>query len=592
MKRTQRFSLLFTVLLCSVVCGLGCKESKVTETTQQRLWREGWEKKLQNWDKKVAKWQKALKTINKDIAKVEKNYKVWSLKEKKAKQQAKKHARAHEKHVHARKRSAVTKKVVQRRPVPKRPTSRPTTQPKKPTTQPSSVRPKPIYQESFAPAARRTVPAKGKKSLSHAAKMRQLIQMLRRKQMLHRKKTKKLGHTLLHKHFIRKTKSIAELQRIRLKDLRKRAKQIKHFLKWFSLGKVEKGRLLRLKYGLSRRSIVSKAKKKKAGVWELANQARYGRLQDYDWSKGDSYFTAYYLRKFLVLVVEFNKKNQLVDAKIGPCARPGTASLSELHSIMGHHAKLVDLIHATPVLKGAQFNPTQLLRSANALRSFGKKRIVAAMKFYLELVHRYRICRYRYNLDERKILPLLRLLFVRKKGAGAWPTWDQGQPNVRIGKSKYFPLFPLVLEKGLPFFLAGEYTRLAKPLGPIVKHVEDAAKHGELRKKNWAPKSSPIDAVKSLVASKAWNDLISSDNQKESKAGKVVRTIDAKAFASYHKSLLYKQATHALSALLSQKAVAKKTKSGKKQTSVVQQLSALRAVWDAQAQQWKKGSNQ
>lgn len=534
------------MLLCLFVAVsvTGCKKTENKQTAEQKLWREGWGKKLKDWQGKVASWQKEVAKMNKDIAKLERQLK----------------------------KNPPPRRVTTKRPAPRRvvrpaPVRRPVVR-TKPTTRPTS-------QPSSRPAAK----------VQPRVRPRPRIRLVRRFKRTSFRKRRRLSLPLLRQK--------------RLRFLKRRVAAIKQSIKWYALGKVEMGRLGRLQYQMPRATSIGKDKKRKAGVWETANLARYGLLRDYDWKKGKKLVTAYYLKPFVSLQVEFDAKDRLLDAKLVTCKRAGKGSIRELAVSLGHHYQVVALLHQSPLLDSWSFRSDRAIRVVNALRKHGKAEVIKGMKLYMELAHKHRVCRYRYDLLPERLVTVMRLLFTRRAKSGNWPVLNLGKPDVLPRTDNAFPLFPLALVDDVPVLLINGYVRSGKPVNSLSALLKDVQLNGVLRASDLAPKRLPTQVVEGLVKGKAWKVLMSAGSQDThvTKSNPVARKIKQDAFIRFHHGLLRTQALYSLTTLLKLNANPKKPVrlnaiQVTKATQWAKWSTAIRNAkprWDAAKQTWLPG---
>ena len=100
---------------------------------------------------------------------------------------------------------------------------------------------------------------------------------------------------------------------------------------------------------------------------------------------------------------------------------------------------------------GSRYNSKAMVQCVNELRRLGKKRALAALRRHIE----------RNGIrgdprEEEKVLLVCRLLFVNPAG---WQPPRLGAPGPEVASDliEEFPLFPIALEKGVPFLLLEGY---------------------------------------------------------------------------------------------------------------------------------------
>jgi hypothetical protein len=178
--------------------------------------------------------------------------------------------------------------------------------------------------------------------------------------------------------------------------------------------------------------------------------------------------------------------------------------------------RAVRLVHEAPKLKGYDFDPRRLLRSAAGLHPLGAEGVLRACEAYERLVNArtgdedIEIVRAaykratRYDLEEQRIFLVLRALFIRKDGTEGVPPARVGDPGVPVDAAHAaFPLFPLAIEGGVPFFLTGGYMLFGKAESPL-ERVAEVRKAHVLRPRPPVPSILPTEAADRLTSSKEW----------------------------------------------------------------------------------------
>jgi hypothetical protein len=175
--------------------------------------------------------------------------------------------------------------------------------------------------------------------------------------------------------------------------------------------------------------------------------------------------------------------------------------------LMIHSARFVD-----------DFDPVSLIRAVNTLLPLGKEKALLALRTYysvatkIDRLQRQPHRRFRYDLDEQRIFLVGRLLFVRKDGSPLMPWMAIGAPSSPVFVKKddpNWPLFPLVVESGIPFSLSGGYAIGGYPQSPL-GHLEFFDAHCVLRDGPLVPEGSPIAAVEAITRSRNWTNRIQS----------------------------------------------------------------------------------
>ncbi|MHC4599316.1 MAG: hypothetical protein ACYS47_09955, partial [Planctomycetota bacterium] len=171
----------------------------------------------------------------------------------------------------------------------------------------------------------------------------------------------------------------------------------------------------------------------------------------------------------------------------------------------GDRFEHVERIHKSPSILGIDYSPAALMRTVNHLHSLGKEDALAALKDYYFLSRRMDeasfIRRFVYRLEDKKVFLILRLLFRRKDGDPQMPEPVFGDPGIRISKNEHFPIFPLVLQDGIPFLLIHGYEGVGGHDQDIMEHIRFCEEKCVLIDEPLAPEGSAIDALEKLFAS-------------------------------------------------------------------------------------------
>ena len=167
----------------------------------------------------------------------------------------------------------------------------------------------------------------------------------------------------------------------------------------------------------------------------------------------------------------------------------------------------VNLVHQSPKVNGQEFNPVSLIKAVNGLRVLGKERALEVLRCYYKLAGYSGMAdtdfekRQTYDLDERRLFLILRILFVRKDGNPKMPELGLGMPSFWPKEDDTnWPLFPLTLENDIPFMLINGYTLAGVPESPL-SHIEYCEKYCTIREKPLQPADNPLVVVESLINS-------------------------------------------------------------------------------------------
>lgn len=193
------------------------------------------------------------------------------------------------------------------------------------------------------------------------------------------------------------------------------------------------------------------------------------------------------------------------DAKITFLEVIGLADLS--NEIPDHLFLPVKLVHDSSTLDGGNFNPALLIEAVNALRLFDKEHVLEALRTYSRLATSDRARRPLYDLDEYRISLVSRLLFVRRDGKKTMPAVEVGETLIDLeAPSDKWPMFPLALEKGVPFLVVSGYITHGPPWDPM-GDLDYYRHRCELRPRPLIPSAPYLDAANSFISSERWQSL-------------------------------------------------------------------------------------
>jgi hypothetical protein len=188
---------------------------------------------------------------------------------------------------------------------------------------------------------------------------------------------------------------------------------------------------------------------------------------------------------------------------------------------------LVQMVHESPSVDWKGFDPVVLIRTVNALQALGTDRALRVCEAYdalavgplrtrlsqnphdkLALEKEYLRTRL-YDLNEQRLIPILRLLFVRRDEEGRLPSLGLGLPSWIYDETarQQFPLFPLALQDDIPYLVAGAFTPTEARPGPL-EYIRFCRATCKVRDVALTPTAAPTDAVDALTKLKAWKDSV------------------------------------------------------------------------------------
>lgn len=195
-------------------------------------------------------------------------------------------------------------------------------------------------------------------------------------------------------------------------------------------------------------------------------------------------------------------------------AKKAMPDLNDLQTEIGQDLyPYVQLVHNAPAINGWTFNPAALVRAVNGLLPLGKERALDVLRKYFAVATANSDRREQLDLDEQRIFLVLRLLFICGQGEHCLPPLLIGAPDVEPPPGDdTWPLFPLAVVDDIPFLLTSGFGFMfGGAAQSSVEHIDYYAKYCELRDHPLEPKTSPLVAVESLVASGGWQKMVSAE---------------------------------------------------------------------------------
>ncbi len=200
-----------------------------------------------------------------------------------------------------------------------------------------------------------------------------------------------------------------------------------------------------------------------------------------------------------------------------------TVQFSDLKSEMAEGLfEPLKLIHLSPRVAGYEFDPVPLVRVVNGLHALGNEKALHALREYrklagesngsqdIEIIRRSYHRAWIYDIDDRRLFLIARLLFKRTDGVDQMPLLKLGATSPPGGPDKDWPLFPLVVGDDVPFLMINGYN-LAGAAEPSTRHIDYCERNCDLRKSPLLPADSPMRAAERVFASTQWKSLFSGD---------------------------------------------------------------------------------
>jgi hypothetical protein len=167
----------------------------------------------------------------------------------------------------------------------------------------------------------------------------------------------------------------------------------------------------------------------------------------------------------------------------------------------------MQMINGVPLFCGSgtskAWNPVMLVSAVNHLHFLGKEKAIAELREFLKIAGRSRVERDAADIDtsDRQVVILIvRLLFEPQDPEELLPKVRMGSPTPEEEDESLWPLFPLALQKNVPFLvIKGAGAIAGAPHNPR-SDLDWAEEHGKLRMRPLRPADNPINAVEKLLA--------------------------------------------------------------------------------------------
>jgi hypothetical protein len=173
----------------------------------------------------------------------------------------------------------------------------------------------------------------------------------------------------------------------------------------------------------------------------------------------------------------------------------------------------VKLIHESASIFDFDWDPLVLVRALNQFLALPQARVVRVLRTYERLAFKSAVRSVQYDLDTRRLIPLMLLLFESEDRAllSRLLLVDRYYIQVSAGQDNEWPHFPLTLVKDLPFTIMVGYNYFGVRES-YTRHLIGKQHPFHLRKAPLAPTGSPLAAVDQLRNSHRWQRLFATQN--------------------------------------------------------------------------------
>lgn len=184
----------------------------------------------------------------------------------------------------------------------------------------------------------------------------------------------------------------------------------------------------------------------------------------------------------------------------------GWGAFADLHQRQDvKHYSMLTLIQRAPRCDPDTFDSVALIRVVNALRKHSRATIVDSLLEYQRLTRLSSAFRYKYDLDESRIVGIAAILFIPKKGISFRDVAAHFGSKEAGGEKDVtpWPLFPLILHNDLPILPVCPRSLIEKGDRPILD-LDWYSENCVIRTSPLKPEKCPLTTVNELVASTAW----------------------------------------------------------------------------------------
>ncbi len=178
-------------------------------------------------------------------------------------------------------------------------------------------------------------------------------------------------------------------------------------------------------------------------------------------------------------------------------------------------------------VRGNLYNPLNMIRCVNRLRSESKERVLAVIEEHA------RVASFFSHTYPDGLLLLLRTIFEVSEEWGYMPLMGIGRMNPHLPNSKemykLFPRYPIFVVNDVPVLLISDYTCFGSGGHESLKlHMEYFRNNGVLRKTPLHPPDNPLRVFDILRSSKVWEAYIKlKRSDEEMVAGQLLRMLSA-----------------------------------------------------------------
>lgn len=209
---------------------------------------------------------------------------------------------------------------------------------------------------------------------------------------------------------------------------------------------------------------------------------------------------------------------------------------------------------------GWRYNPREVIRAVNLLQPLGKEKSLAAIDEFLRVASHF------HDSGREGVFLVLRTLFDVPADPGYMPPMLVGAPTpAEPDGHSLLPRFPIAIEGDIPFLLVEGYSLAGFPEQPE-SHVAYFRKHGQVRAKPLAPSDRPFVELETLARSPH------DENRRKFFGEQLLRLADT----------VYRVEPEERTGEL----LPFGDKDAAKRNRIIEEATALRIRWDANAQQY------
>ncbi len=165
-----------------------------------------------------------------------------------------------------------------------------------------------------------------------------------------------------------------------------------------------------------------------------------------------------------------------------------------------------EIMHAITLIRpltgflGLSFNPVILIKAVNYLHDIGFDKSLKALMTYCVL------SRDGTEKNPENIFLIARVLFIRKDGQKILPRLSLGKPDIEDTDPSVIPLFPLYIQRDIPFLLISGYM-IGGEGQPPGEYLNWCSRECKIMPAQLVPDNNPLVVADEFLESDLWRGL-------------------------------------------------------------------------------------